>query len=88
MSKTSGSSKGKSIRETLTALSLNTTKAPPGWRTKMDWARRAGVAMRTFEGQLARLMELGHAKKQRFINERGEAKYYYWINKLSDEDND
>jgi hypothetical protein len=54
----------------------------------MDWARRAGVAMRTFEGQLSRLMEFGHAKKQRFINERGEAKYYYWINKLSDEDHD
>jgi hypothetical protein len=88
MSKISGSSKEKSIRETLAALSLNTTKVPPGWRTKIDWTRRAGLGLRTFEGQLARLMELGHAKKQRFINERGEAKWYYWINKLSDEDHD
>jgi hypothetical protein len=88
MSKTSGSSKEKSIRETIAALSLNTTKVPPGWRTKTDWAKRAGVSMRTFENQLARLIEFGHAKKSRFINELGEPKWYFWINKLSDEDQD
>lgn len=44
--------------------------------------------MRTFENQLRRLLELGHAKKARFVNSDGEPKWYFWINKLSDENQD
>ena len=88
MSKTSESLKAKSIRETLYMLAYNAPEKPPGWKTKSEWTKIVGIPMRTFENQLRRLLDLGHAKKSKFINENGHPKWYFWINKLSDENQD
>ena len=88
MSKTSGSSKAKSIRDVLHELTGCGGYRPVGWKTKKEWVKESGMPLRTFEDKLAQLLELGHAKKSRYLNEEGQPKWYYWINKLSDEDQD
>ncbi len=88
MCKTSGSSKAKSIRETMQQLMGSGGYRPKGWKTKKEWVKESGMGLRTFEEKLSNLLELGHAKKSRYLNEDGEQKWYYWINKLSDEDKD
>ena len=88
MSKTSGSSKEKSIREAISALTSGIPKAPPGWKTKRDWMKISGISLRTFENKLAVLMDLGHAKKAQFVDSNGNIRYHFWINSLSNEDQD
>ena len=88
MSKTSGSSKEKSIREEIKILTNGVPKAPPGWKTKREWIKMSGIALRTFENKLAVLMDLGHAKKKQFRDHNGNTRYHFWINNLSDENQD
>lgn len=85
MSKTSESSKGKSIRDVLVEMTYDAPIRPPGWKTKQEWIAEAKIPLRTFENQLRRLLELGYAKKARFISDKGEPRWHFWINKLSDE---
>ena len=85
MSKTSESSRAKSIRDALVELTYGAPPRPPGWKTKQEWISDANIPLRTFENQLQKLLALGHAKKAKFTNEHGRPKWYFWINKLSDE---
>ena len=66
-------------------MSCGVGTRPKGWKTRREWVNQTNMAMRTFENHLARLLDLGHAKKARFIDESGNVKWFFWINKLSDE---
>ncbi len=70
----------------MTQMAYEAPAVPKGWRTKKEWMAEGNIPRRTFEDQLSRLIQLGHAKKSRFTNPDGMTNYYYWINNLSDED--
>ena len=83
MSKTSGLSTEKSIREKFDELVSGCSGPTKGWKTKNQWCNELKIGNTTFVNRIATLLNIGKAKKQSFHTKTHGIKVHYWIDTLS-----